>query len=68
MTAMQLQCGPAELTGPQLSPADGRGAGAVFVDTALETLSECNKRLGDDAMAQRAGPDHCYTILSWRIH
>lgn len=55
MMAMQLQCGPAELTGTQLSPADGRGAGAVFVDTALETLSECNKRLGDKAMAQRAG-------------
>lgn len=68
MTAMQLQCGLAELTGPQLSPADGRGAGAVFLDTALETLSECNKRLGDNTMAQRAGTDHCYTILPWRIH
>lgn len=68
MTAMQLQLRPAELTGTQLSPADGRGAGAVFVDTALETLSECNKRLGDKATAQRAGPDHCYTILPWRIY
>lgn len=68
MTAMQLQRRPAELTGTQLCPADGRGAGAVFVGTASETLSECNKRLGDKAMAQRAGTDHCYTILPWRIH
>lgn len=49
-----------------LSTADTRGAGAVFVDTALETLSECNKRLGDKVKAQRAGIDHCDTILPWR--
>lgn len=56
------------LTGTPLSTADRRGTGAVFVDTALETLSECNKRLGDKAKAQRPGTDHWYTILPWRVN
>lgn len=43
-----------ELTGTPLSTADRRGAGAVFVDTALETLSECNKRLGDKAKSSKS--------------
>lgn len=57
-----------ELNGTLFSTADRRGAGAVFVDTALETLSECNKRLGNKAKAQRAGTGHCYTILPWRAN
>lgn len=32
--------------GTPLSPADSRGAGAVFVDAAPGTLSECNKGWG----------------------